>query len=52
MPYKVENIVRKEKSFVASSFSFSCNVFHSYISFVRQNAALCGNGFKDNKSGI
>ena len=29
-----------------SNFSFSHNVFHSYISLVRQNAALCGNGLK------
>ena len=32
----VENIV--------SNFYFSHNVFHSYISIVRQSAALCGNG--------
>ena len=25
-------------------FPFSHNVFYSYISFVRQNAVLCGNG--------
>ena len=35
----------KEKLLVTSNFSFSHNVFHSYISLVRQNAALCGNGF-------
>ena len=29
-----------------STFSFSYNVFHSYTSFVHQNAALCGNGLK------
>ena len=29
---------------VTSDFSFSHNVFHSYISLVRQNAVLCGNG--------
>ena len=28
---------------VTSSFSFSHNVFHSCISLVRQNVALCGN---------
>ena len=27
-------------------FSFSHHVFHSYISLVRQNAALCGNGLR------
>ena len=32
----------KEKLLVTSNFSFSHNVFHSYISSVRQNAALCG----------
>ena len=31
---------------VTSSFSFSHNVFHSYISLVHQIAALCGNGLK------
>ena len=44
MPYKVGNIVRKEKLLDTSNFSFSHNVFHSYLSLVRQNAALCGNG--------
>ena len=34
----------KEKLLVTSSFSFSHYVFHSYISLVPQNAALCGNG--------
>ena len=29
---------------VTSNFSFSHNIFHSYISLVRQNVALCGNG--------
>ena len=29
---------------VTSNFSFSYNVFHSYISLVRQNAVLYGNG--------
>ena len=42
--YRVENIVRKEKLLVTSNFSFSHNIFHSYISLVHQNAALCGNG--------
>ena len=35
----VENIV-------TSNFSFSHNVFHSYISFVRQTVALYGTGLK------
>ena len=34
----------KEKLLVPSNFSFSHNVFHSYISFVRQNEALYGYG--------
>ena len=29
---------------VTSKFSFSHNVLHSYITLVRQNAVLCGNG--------
>ena len=29
---------------VKSNFSFSHNVFYSYISLVHQNTALCGNG--------
>ena len=29
---------------VTSNFSFSHNVFYSYISLVYQNVALCGNG--------
>ena len=33
-----------EKLLVTSDFSFCHNVFHSYISLVRQNAVLCGNG--------
>ena len=36
----------KEKSLVTSNFSFSHNVFNSYISSVRQNVALCGFCFK------
>ena len=45
VPYRVENI---EKLLVTSNFSSSHNVFHSYmyISLVRQNAVLCGNGLK------
>ena len=42
MPYRVGNIVRKGE--IASNFSFSHNVFYGYISLVRQNVALCGNG--------
>ena len=35
----------KEKLLVTSNFSFSHNVFHSYIlSLQLQNAAMCGNG--------
>ena len=34
----------KGKLLVTSNFSFSHNFFHSYISLVRRNAALCGNG--------
>ena len=33
-----------EKLLVKSNFSFSHNVFHSYISLVCQNAVSCGNG--------
>ena len=36
----------EKKILVTSNFSFSQNVFYSYISSVRQNGALCGNGFK------
>ena len=34
----------KRRNCVTSNFSFSHNVFHSYISLVLQNAVLCGNG--------
>ena len=34
----------KEKLLVKSNFSFFHRVFHSYISSVRQNVALCGSG--------
>ena len=40
----VENIVRKGEIACDKQFLFSHNVFHSYISLVCQNAALCGNG--------
>ena len=42
--YRVENIVRKAEIACYKQFSFSHNVFHSYISLVHQNAAFCGNG--------
>ena len=41
---KKKTLREKEELLVASNPSFSHNVFHSYISLVRQNAALCGNG--------
>ena len=31
---------------VTSNFSFSHNIFHRYISLMRQNAALSGNGLR------
>ena len=34
----------KEKLLVTSIFSLSRNVFHSFISLLRQNVPLCGNG--------
>ena len=34
----------EEKLLVTSDFSFSHNVFYSYISLERQNVVLCGNG--------
>ena len=39
-----KTLSEKEKLLAPSIFSFSHNVFHSYISSVRQNAVLCGNG--------
>ena len=41
----------KEKLLATRNFSSSHNVFHSYtcISFVCQNAALCGNGLNDHE---
>ena len=44
MPHRVENIVRKGEIACYKQFLLSHNVFHRYISLVRQNAALCGNG--------
>ena len=43
MSYRVENISEKEKLLVTSNFCFSHNIFHSFISVVHQNVALCGN---------
>ena len=37
-------MVRKGENACYKQFSFSHNVFHSYISLMRQNATLCGNG--------
>ena len=34
---------------ITSNFSFSHNVFYSYISLVRQNAVLCGNGLRNSE---
>ena len=42
----LENIVRKEKLLVTSNFSFSHDVFQSYI--CGKNAAVCDNGLKIN----
>ena len=36
--------MKKDNSLVTSNFPISHNVFHSFISLVRQNAVLCGNG--------
>ena len=41
---------KKKKLLVTSNFSFSHNVFHSYISSVCQNVALFGNGLRDHYS--
>ena len=38
------NIVRKGEFSCYKQFSFAYHVFHSYVSLVRQNVALCGNG--------
>ena len=51
----VQNIVRKgeiacykekEKLHVISNFSFSHNIFHSFISLVHQNGLWCGKGLR------
>ena len=46
MSYGVENIVRKREIACYKQFLpfFFRNVFHSFISLVRQNVALCGYG--------
>ena len=36
--------MRKGEMLVTSNFSFSHNVFQSYISLAHQSVALCGNG--------
>ena len=45
--YKVENIVRKEEIVCHKQFRLFSRCFHSYISFVRLNVALCGNGLRN-----
>ena len=40
-------MLEKEKLLVINNLSFSHNVFHRYISLVRQNAAMCGYGLID-----
>ena len=48
MPYRVKNSLRKGEIVLLQAISpFHANVFHSYISLMRQNAALCGNGLKN-----
>ena len=51
VPYRVENIVRNGglNYLLQASFRF-LSVFYSYISLVRQNAALCGNGLTLNNT--
>ena len=36
--------MRKGEIACYKQFSFSHNIFHSYISLIHQNAALCGHG--------
>ena len=52
MRNRIENIVGKGESPCYKKFSFSHNVFHSYICSVRQNVALCGNGLNNITSSI
>ena len=35
---------KRRNLFFISNFSFSHNVVYSYLSLVRKNAVLCGNG--------
>ena len=42
-----ETLWENDKLLVTSNFSFSHNVFHSYISLVHQNAVPCDNGLND-----
>ena len=44
VPYRIENIVRKGEIACYKQFLLSLRCFHSYVSLVRQNGALCGNG--------
>ena len=44
MPFREEKFARKGEIACYKHFPFSHNVFHRFISSVRQNAALCGNG--------
>ena len=44
--YILENVREGEIAGYISSYSFSHNVFHSYISLVLQNAVLCHIGLK------
>ena len=39
--------MRKEEIACYKHYSFSYNVFHSYISLAHQNAVLCGSGLTD-----
>ena len=48
MPYRVENKERKGEIACYKQFPLFSQCFHSYISLVQQNAALCGNGIKGN----
>ena len=42
---------KKEKLLVTSNFSFSHNVFHSYISSLCQNAAMSNHGLNNKSMG-
>ena len=47
MPYKVGNIVRRGEIACYRQFLlFSQFLFHTYLSLVSQNVAMCGNGLK------